>query len=276
MGKAFVENDIEILVATMNRTSLDFLAAMFPFNHFSNYNILIVNQSKTNNLQSDYPSVRVFNSTDFGLSKSRNIALDNAVGKVLLIADDDVVYQKDFISKIITAYHKYENATAIRFCAANEEGFFLKKYPIFSKQKLNIFDVFNVSSIEITLNKERLDFIGIRFDENFGLGSEFEMGEEAIFLLDLKQEKQQISFENQILVNHNNLTSSSKIEILDKYYIQGAFLTRALKNNYAFYLITKLFFDLKQNKIKFGSLLALLKRANQGRKKMKSLQQRII
>ncbi len=276
MGKAYVENDIEILVATMDRTNLDFLATMFPFNHFSNYNILVVNQSKTKDLQSEYPTVRVFNSTDFGLSKSRNIALDNAVGKVLLIADDDVVYQKDFISTIINAYHKYENATAIRFCAANEDGDFLKKYSIFFKQKLNTFDVFNVSSIEITLNKERLDFVGIRFDENFGLGAEFEMGEEAIFLLDLKQKKQQISFENQLLVYHNDLTSSSKIEILDKYYIQGAFLTRALNDNYVFYLIAKLFFDLKQNKIKFGSLFKMLKRANQGRKKMKSLQQRII
>ncbi len=276
MGKAFVENDIEILVATMDRNSLDFLATMFPFNHFSNYNILIVNQSKVEKLKSEYPKVRVLNSTDFGLSKSRNIALDNAIGKILLIADDDVVYQKDFISKIINAYHKYENATVIRFCIANEKGSLLKKYSLFSKQELNTFDVLSVSSIEITLNKEKLDTVGVRFDENFGLGKEFQMGEETIFLLDLKNKKQQISFENQIFVYHNDLTSSNKIDVLDKYYIQGAFLTRAFKYNYFFYLIIKLFFDIKQNKLKIGSLFKVLKRVNQGRKKIKSLHMKMI
>jgi len=271
MKKSFVENDIEILVATMNRTSLDFLSKMFPFKHFSNYNILIVNQSKTNVLSSDYPSIRIINADDLGLSKSRNLALLNAVGKILIIADDDVVYQRDFSEKIIAAHNKLDRATIINFCVINKSGNYLKKYPSNSKKQLNTFDIFNTSSIEMTINKERLDLAEIRFDENFGLGGIFEMGEEAIFLFDLKHKNQQISFENQILVKHEDLTTSNKIDVFHKYYIYGAILTRIIKINYAYWLIIKLLFDLKQKKIKLSSFFKVINSAKNGREKTQSI-----
>lgn len=271
MKKSFVENDIEILVATMNRTSLDFLSKMFPFKHFSNYNILIVNQSKKNILSSDYPSIRVINSEDIGLSKSRNLAILNAVGKILIIADDDIIYQRDFAKKTIVAHNKLDHATVINFCAINKNGSYLKKYPSNSKKQLNTLDIFNTSSIEMTINKERLDLAEIRFDENFGLGGVFEMGEETIFLFDLKHKNQQISFENQILVKHEDLTTSNKIDIFHKYYIYGAILNRIIKINYAFWLFLKLFFDLKHKKLKLSSFFEAIISAKKGRKKIQSL-----
>jgi hypothetical protein len=267
----FVENDIEILVATMNRTDLDFLSKMFPFKHFSNYNILIVNQSKKNVLSSDYPSIRVINTDDLGLSKSRNLALLKAVGKILIIADDDIVYQSDFVKKTIAAYNKFKQATVITFCAVKNNGSYLKKYPSDSKKQLNSIGIFNSSSIEITINKEKLDLSKIKFDENFGLGGVFEMGEEAIFLFDLKRKNLQVSFVNQILVKHGDLTTSNKINILRKYYIFGAILTRISKINYVSWLILKIFFDLKQKKLKLSSFFDAIISAKKGRKKIQSL-----
>ena len=268
----YQETDIEILIATMNKDSLDFLVAMFPFSHFSKFSILIINQTQNEKLLiSDYPNIRVINSFEKGLSKSRNLALENAVKKILVFADDDVVYQNDFVSKIIAAYNKFQHAIVINFCAINQKGTFLKKYPTDSKKQLNTFDVFNVASIEMTINKEMLDSIGIQFDENFGLGASFEMGEEAVFLFDLKKKNQQIAFENQIIVAHETLTSSDKKGMNERYYIYGAVFTRVLNNKYAYLLFAKMFFDLKQNKIKLSSLYKALKSAKQGRKKMESI-----
>lgn len=51
------------------------------------------------------------------------------------------------------------------------------------KIQLNNFEIFNVSSIEMTINRKKLDSVRIRFDENFGLGATFEMGEEACFFI---------------------------------------------------------------------------------------------
>lgn len=271
MIKVFAENDIEILISTMNQTSLDFLFQIFPLNHFSNYNILIINQSKTNALSSEFPTVRVINSFDTGLSKSRNLAIENAIGKILLIADDDVIYQKNFIEIIIAAYNKFNNATIINFCAIKDNGVALKKYPEGSLQQLKTMEILNISSVEMTINKEKLDSIGIRFDENFGLGGSFEMGEEAVFLLDLKRKIQQIAFENQVIVKHEGLTSSNKTDVLHKYYIYGAILRRALRTNYLFWMIVKIFFDLKQKKLKGSAFFKAIENAQKGRRKIEVL-----
>ena len=67
----FTETDVEILISTMNQNSLDFLVQMFPFLHFSNLQILIVNQTQTGKeLLSIYPNVRIINSFEKGLTKT--------------------------------------------------------------------------------------------------------------------------------------------------------------------------------------------------------------
>lgn len=99
----------------------------------------------------------MINSFEKGLSKSRNLALENALGKILILADDDVVYQEGFDSTIIKAYNQFPNAAAIRFCAVKANGDLIKKYPESSKTNLNVFDILNTSSIEMTLNAAILD-----------------------------------------------------------------------------------------------------------------------
>jgi glycosyltransferase involved in cell wall biosynthesis len=225
------ENDIEILISTMNRDSLDFLVPMFPYSHFYNFSILIINQTENGKeLTSGYSNVRVINSFEKGLAKSRNLALKNAVGKILVIADDDVVYQAEFIEKIIDAYHKFPDAAVINFSVINANENLIKRYPPGFKDHLNIFDILNVSSIEMTLNKKIVDESKTRFDENFGLGAAFETGEEAVFLSDLKAKYKQLVFAPQTIVMHKGLTSSEKKNITDQYYIQFKDIKSVLKS----------------------------------------------
>lgn len=268
MPKAFSETDIEILISTMNQDSLDFLVPMFPYSHFSAFSVLIINQTqKEKILNSDYSNVRVINSFEKGLSKSRNLALENALGKILVIADDDVVYQEGFITKITDAYNKFPAAAVIQFSAVNSNGDLIKKYPSNSKVNLNSFDILNVSSIEMTLNKTIIDASKIRVDENFGLGAVFEMGEEAVFLSDLKAKNKQLVFDPQVIVKHKDSTSSEKKNITDKYYIQGALFSRIFKKKYIIWLFIKVFFDLKQNKINLKNIKTVLKSAKNGHEK---------
>jgi glycosyltransferase involved in cell wall biosynthesis len=273
LEKPFKETDIEILISTMDKDSLDFLVPMFPFSHFSKFQILIVNQTQNEKkITSNYPNVRVINSLEKGLSKSRNLALENAIGKILVVADDDIVYQDEFVDKIIKAYNKSQEASVVIFCVEKSNGSLIKKYPSNYKKNLNIFDIFNASSIEMTLNKIMLDTVNVRFDENFGLGGVFEMGEEAVFLFDLKKKNKQLVFEPEVIVKHENLTSSSKKSINERYYTQGALFTRIFKSNYIFWIIIKLFFDLKQSKLRFKNLITVLKSAKQGHEKFEIIQ----
>ena len=109
---------LEILLSTMNRSNLSFLKKMFPKGDYKDHQILIINQTTENNqLHSKLNNIRVINSFEKGVSKSRNLAIKNAKGNICLIADDDVEYEKGFDKIIESAYKEYEDANCIIFKA---------------------------------------------------------------------------------------------------------------------------------------------------------------
>ena len=262
MIKEFKKGDLEIVLATMNRDSLDFLIPMFPFSHFSEFPILIINQTSENKLLvSDFPSVRIVNSFEKGLSKSRNLGLKNAHRKIVLLADDDEVFKEDFENNILEAHNNYPEAASICFAIEDSKGFLFKKYPAKPKLQLNNLDLFSILSIEISLKTKSLH----QFDTDFGLGSSFLMGEEAIFLSDLKKKKQNIIIVPTVISSHPSDSTDDKLNFEQRYYIQGAFLTRVSKNNYLKWIFLKLFFDIKHNRIEINQVFAALKSANKGK-----------
>ncbi len=250
----------------MNQNSLDFLIPMFPFCPFSDFSILIINQTQENNLLiSDYSSIRVINSFEKGLSLSRNLALKNAIGKIVLISDDDEVFKLGFDDLIINSYNNFPKAVVISFQVENSEGELFRKYPKKTKLKPQKHDLFGVFSPEISINKIIFDTLNIEFDTNFGLGSVFSMGEEAILLMDFKSISQLIVIESKVIATNPTITTTDKLDFMHRYYIQGAFLTRVIETDFCIGLATKIFFDLKQNKLKWNQIWDAVKSANQGK-----------
>ncbi len=276
LAKEYSKEDIEIVIATMNRFSLDFLVSMFPNCHFSNFFILIINQTSEDNLLvSEFPTIRVINSFERGLSKSRNLALENSNKKIILISDDDEIFKNGFDSVIANSYNKYPKASVISFQVQNSEGELYRKYSKKAILNPNKLDLFSIFSPEISINTTILKASKIKFDINFGLGSTFQMAEEAIFLTDLKSAKQQIVIEPEIIAVNPTITTNDKLDFKKRYYIQGAFLTRITNTNYFFNLFLKLFFDLKQNKIKIRQIVSAMNCANKGRKDFRNIKYEI-
>jgi glycosyltransferase involved in cell wall biosynthesis len=268
LDNPFKKEDVQILLSTMNRNSLDFLIPMFPFTHFSNFSILIINQTKVNkDLVSQFPNVKIINSYEIGLSKSRNTGLKNATGKIVLFADDDVVFKENFDGKLVQAYNKYPDSVVIVFEIENEQGGKYRKYPTKEMPLTSYFQFFNCLSIEISVNKKVFDKLNASFDANFGLGSEFQMGEEAIFLIDLYRKNKQIHFYPEAIVVHPLMSTDDKLDFVMRYYIQGAFLTRVFDFGFYFQLAMKLFFDIKQKRIRFKQVPPAMSKALEGKKK---------
>ena len=258
---------LEILIATMNQTSFSFLDIMFGDINWTTLNILIVNQTTPENiLNSNFENIRVINCFEIGLSKSRNLALKNAIGNILLITDDDVIFEKDFQNKIQNAYSENEKASVIAFCVNNEKGQLFKKYSKKTKFNLNYFDIYNIMSIEITINRNNFDGKNIQFDENFGLGTSFLFGEEAIFLSDLKKQNATMSFVPLVIASHDSISTINKVSIENQYFTLGALYFRIHNKFFWIWLFIKIIFDVKQNKIKFIEILKVLKFALKGRK----------
>lgn len=251
----------------MNRDNLDFLKSMFMFSGFYNFNITIINQTtKDTILNSDFESVKVINVFEKGLSKSRNIAIQNSSKEILIFTDDDVIFDLNFSKKILKTFNKKIDFDGFRFRFKVESGGFSKKYPEKFQSKLSWFEVLNTSSIELVFKRKSIYNI-VSFDENFGLGSFVPLGEEPIFIADAKRKELKIGFAPKTLTIHNNKTTSQVISNESKYFNQGAIFYRIFRKKYIFWVFLKLFFDLKQGNIAFSNIGKLLNEAIKGKNK---------
>lgn len=251
MLNVFSENDFEILIATKDRSNFDFLLPMFPFEHFSGFNILIVNQSENKILSSDFDSIRVINSAEKGLSKSRNKAIQNASKKICLITDDDVIFAENFRKDILLAFQNQQKADIITFnhwrIGALQPQ---KKWN--SAFKHNSKTIWSVSSIEIAFKVAAIKKKNIAFDTNFGLGSFFETAEEFLFLKTALNQNRKVYFSPEIIVSHPEF-SSGKDEGSDTLIYSRAALFYKLHGSFAFVWLAKyVFFLIRKKYIRFS------------------------
>ena len=257
---------LEVLISTMHRVSLHFVDKMFPFQELKNLNILIVNQTERGKeLQSIIPNIRVINSYEKGLSKSRNLALQNAKGDICLIADDDVEYFPNFEYTVKKAFISFPEASIIRFKISTFSGEPYKTYPLVSKRLYKKKEIENTSSIEIAIKRDKI-CNKIHFNTHFGLGSYFPSGEEYLFLKEALKQNKRVFFENEIIVKHSAESSTSNMgdEAFVKaqaalYYHDYKELSYLHLLKFLFFLLRKDIMNKKQFKNKFKAGVSAIK-----------------
>ena len=239
----------EILISTMNQTSLSFVEKMFPNNKLENLNLLIINQTeKGNECVSKFDNIRVINSYEKGLSKSRNLALENAIGDICFITDDDVEYVEGFQDIVKEAYQRISNASIILFKIGTFTGENYKLYPKKSKQLITRNNIKPTSSIEMTFKRAHIEGNGIRFNTLFGLGSYFTSGEEYLFLKDVLKQNLNVYFENKTIVKHTLERSTSNIAS-DNYVATVSAISYIDFKYYSYILLPKFLFYLFRHKL---------------------------
>lgn len=271
MQQELINPDLEILVSTMNRTTLDFLAAMFPFGHFSSFSIVVINQTTPDKiLESPYSSVRIINSFEKGLSKSRNLALQHSRGGIILLTDDDVAYVEGFDAIVLKKFKENKEAAAIQFCVEDMQGRRFKKYPEHPRD-IGTAKILSTMSIELAYNRKMVLASKIKFDEHFGLGAVFPLGEEHIFLTDLKKACYPILYHNEVIVRHTPERNSDNITIKKKFETIGAIYARMFPKTFYFWLTVLYFFYLKRNMIKLSQVAESFKDAVNGKQQYLNL-----
>lgn len=173
---------ITTLVSTMNQTENQKLIEKMNIEE----NYVVINQITNKNIdlpeKCEYDNGICISYKGKGLSKSRNQAINEASTNICVIADDDMVYVKDYCNIIKKSYEKYKDTDIIAFVVEHEDKKYEKK--IMKEGKIGFLKSMKISSVQMTIKKESLLQKGIKFDENFGAGSEYYMGEENIFLFD--------------------------------------------------------------------------------------------
>ncbi|UPK49062.1 glycosyltransferase family 2 protein [Bacillus sp. H8-1] len=171
---------VEMLVSTMNQKDSSLLAKM----NISGKST-VINQITDEKIQAfkdiNEEEIKFISLKDRGLSKSRNMALNNATAEICVVCDDDMEYPTDYERIILKHYIDNPDVDIIIFQVQKEDGSFYKKYKN-KKRMLNLLSIMKVSSVEITFRRESIIKAGIKYNELFGAGSKFFMGEESIFL----------------------------------------------------------------------------------------------
>ena len=175
---------INILVSTMNisekREYVDLLNRMniskdsIVINQVTNNNKLMNCNLKNSN--------RLFSYNEKGLSKSRNKGINKSFADICVLADDDMVYNPKYEEVINEAYSKYKDADLIAFYVSSENPNNIK--PKLKEGKINLLKSLKIQSVQLTFKRQSIIENNISFDEKFGAGEEFFMGEENIFIID--------------------------------------------------------------------------------------------
>ena len=132
-------------------------------------------------IQDERRTVHYIETTERGLSKSRNMAIRNADAEVCILCDNDVEYDEGYETLICDAFHKYPEADVIVFYIKRKE----KPQPNYpTERRMNYLSVMKIFSPEIAFRREAVNRMGIHFHESFGAGARYYMGEENIFLYD--------------------------------------------------------------------------------------------
>lgn len=152
------------------------------------------------------PDVRIINVEGCGLSANRNAALRAAHGKLLLIADDDVVYTPTAFDTIQQAFNSHK-ADIICFQALNQDNQPLKPY------SPNPFDYAHrprgtyFTSFEIAL---RANPHLPQFDTRFGIAAPYlAAAEEEIFLHQAHRQGLKIIYLPQPILTTNSHTTGT-------------------------------------------------------------------
>ena len=129
--------------------------------------------------------------TQRGLSRSRNMAIEKADADICILCDNDVEYMPDYEKSITDGFMKHPDADLIVFYIKRKE----KPVPNYPKAKrMGYLSVLKIFSPEVAFRRESIR--GISFDERFGAGSgRYIMGEENIFLYDCLKKGLKIYYE---------------------------------------------------------------------------------
>lgn len=173
---------IQVLVAAMN---LEKPQELFDKLNIKNSAIIInqVTKEGVALLNEELSDKKVYSYNEKGLSKSRNKAIEKSDADICVVADDDMEYVENFEQIIEEAYAKHPDADIIAFYVESAPNSERKKSKL-KEGKVGYLLSLKVQSVQMTFKRNKIVQSNLRFDENFGAGTDNYMGEENIFLYD--------------------------------------------------------------------------------------------
>ncbi|WP_149778250.1 glycosyltransferase family A protein [Roseovarius litoreus] len=117
-----------------------------------------------------------------GLSQSRNIALETAETDLVVFADDDMVLRTEGLLALAT---HLQSRPDLSFVAGWREDRLPKHGRRAGRHMLGLRNSGRICAPELIVRRNRVLGCGVRFDEAFGKGARYGLGEEYVFVADM-------------------------------------------------------------------------------------------
>ena len=173
--------NVQVLLATMHQKD---------YSKLESVNIqtsaIIVNQCDSNSIEHfEYKGKKIIwiNTTERGLSRSRNMALKYATEEICLLVDDDECLADGYEEIITGAFDSCPSAALLTFNIHSINGV-KKRYNNTKIKRLHFYNIMRYGSARIAFKKADIDKNNIRMNVKFGAGSIVSNGEDSIFLHD--------------------------------------------------------------------------------------------
>ena len=204
---------VELLISTMHQKDHSLLDRMKV-----NSDAVVINQCDQNGeqvLTHNGHRVLWINTTERGLSRSRNMAIRNATADICMLADDDMEYRTDYPQTVLAAFERVD-ADLIGFQVLGIEREFKKYSP--EESSVSYLHSMKMASVELAFR--RMSFLqkNITFDELIGAGTEFLMGEENAMLFQCLQKRLRVYYMPQVIADLHMGQSTWFTKKDDKYF----------------------------------------------------------
>lgn len=164
---------------------------------------------------------RMLSTTQRGLTKSRNMAIEKSTADICLLCDDDEIFVPEYEKRILKAYEKLPEADVIIFKMKNRQPSFEDKVI-----RLRFPKTMKVSSWQISFRKESLLKADIRFDELLGAGTGNGAEEELKFLTDCEKAGLKIFYVPSVIASVGQTESTWFEGFTEQFFINRGATTR--------------------------------------------------
>lgn len=127
--------------------------------------------------------VRVIRLESRGVTASRNAAIREAAGEVLVFGEEDVTWLPGGIAEVLETFDDNPRLAVLLGRAQDDNGLLRKRYPAF-RELATVWNSGRVGTIELAVRTDAIRRAGVTFDEGFGAGTDNFLGDEYIFVAD--------------------------------------------------------------------------------------------
>lgn len=182
----------------------------------------VINQCSENNYEK-YKNFDIYSYNEIGNSNSRNRGLEHITGDIILLSDDDVVYNEDYEKNIL---HEFRNNTIADVIFFNMYSPNRNKRTIKKRKRLHIYNSLNYASYNIAFRRNSILSNNIKFNTEFGPNAKYSNGTDTMFIVDMLRNKLKIySSSSNLGVVYNKKSTWFKGYDTQYFFNKGALFT---------------------------------------------------